>query len=275
MPGPTALIELCCRTSDRTAGGGRGAEMLAALLADRLGAEARRIGTRQPPRTADWRDDLRDARGCILEAGGQIDDALAGGRFPVMTASDCSICMTTLPAVRRHHPDVRVLWLDAHPDFNTPDTTTSGYLGGMGLAAACGRWPSGLINAADAIDPARVTLCGVRDVDPGERAELELAGVPGVARASEVPALLAGAPVYVHLDLDVLDPDFFPAQFPVPHGLSPAGLRTLLAEVARATEVVGVEITAFEAPEDVELRAELAELVLDAAQPLFAQGAHD
>ncbi|HEX8103255.1 MAG TPA: arginase family protein [Solirubrobacteraceae bacterium] len=274
MPGPPALVELRCRTSDRTAGGGRGAAALAEELGERLGVDARRIGSPQPPRAAAWEADLRDSRGCLLEAGGQVDDALEAGRLPILLAGDCSICMTTLPAVARHHPGARVLWLDAHGDFNTPRSTASGFLGGMCLAAACGRWPSGLIQDAEAFDPARVTLCGVRDLDPGERAELELAGVPGVARASEVPALLDGAPVYVHLDLDVLDPDFFPAQFPVAHGMSPAGLRTLLAEVARATTIVGVEITAFEAPEDPEVQSDLARLVADAAQPLFAQGAH-
>ena len=68
---------------------------------------------------------------------------LAAGRFPLLTASDCSICMTTFQAVVRHAPDVHVLWLDAHADSNTPDTTPSGFLGGMCLAAACGHWDAG------------------------------------------------------------------------------------------------------------------------------------
>ena len=266
-----SLVALRCRTSDRTPGGGRGTEALAAELGERLGIEARTIGSPGDPVEADWSDDLRDSRGCLLEAGGQVDDALAAGNFPILLASDCSICMTTLPAVVRHHPEVRVLWLDAHGDFNTPDSTPSGFLGGMCLSAACGRWEAGL--AEQVLDPARVTLCGVRDLDPGERVALELAGVPGVARPSEVAELVRGHPVYVHLDLDVLDPGIFPAQFPVDHGLSRAGLRTLLAEVARAATVVGAEITAFEAPEDPEERERLAEMVADAAEPLLAQGA--
>ena len=52
--------------------------------------------------------------------------------------------MTTLPTVLRHVPEARVVWLDAHGDFNTPATTPSGFLGGMCLAAACGRWDAGL-----------------------------------------------------------------------------------------------------------------------------------
>ena len=59
---------------------------------------------------------------------------LAAGSFPVVTSCDCTICMTTFQAVVRHHPAARVLWLDAHGDFNSPDTTPSGFLGGMCLA---------------------------------------------------------------------------------------------------------------------------------------------
>lgn len=267
----TRVVAVRCRTSDRTAGGGRGVEALAAAIETRLGTAARVIGSPETPREAGWEDDLRDSRGCLLEAGGQVDDALAAGDFPVLLAADCSVCITTLPAAVRHHPGVRVLWLDAHGDFNAPDTTPSGFLGGMCLAAACERWDSGLVAADEGLDPSRVTLCGVRDLDPGERVALELAGVPGVARPSEVADLVRGALVYIHLDLDVLDPGIFPARFPAPHGLSRAGLRTLLAETARAATVVGLEITAFEAPEDDAERARLADLVLDATEPLFAR----
>lgn len=262
-----SLVSMRCRTSDRTAGGGRGAEALGQALSARFGLEARTIGRPAEPRDGTWEDDLRDSRGCLLEAGGQVDDALDAGDFPVLLASDCSICITTLPAVVRHVEGVRVLWLDAHGDFNTPDSTPSSFLGGMCLSAACGRWRAGL--AEPSLDPARVLLCGVRDLDPGERAELELAGVPGVARPSEVPDLLRDAPVYLHLDLDVLDPGVMAAQFPVEHGLSLAGLRTLLAEVGRAARFVGVEITAFEAPEDEQERTRLAESIADALEPVL------
>ena len=127
----------------------------------------------------------------------------------------------------------------------------------MCLAAACGRWDSGF---EPALEPSRVLMCGVRDLDPGERVLVETAGV-GNARPSEVVPALAGQKVYVHLDLDVLDPSVLPAQFAVPHGLSDTGLRTLLADVARDCDVVGVEVTAFEAPEDPDERARRTDLV--------------
>jgi arginase len=269
-----AVIGLLCRTSDRTAGGARGAAALAELLANRLGERARMVGSPGEPAPSNWEDDLRDSRGCILEAGGQIEDALAAGHFPILCSSDCSICLTTLPTVARLVPRVRVLWLDAHGDFNTPDTTPSGFLGGMCLAGACGRWATGFDGTLDSAD---VVMVGSRDLDAGERAELDLAGVARVERFSQVADAVDGADVYVHLDLDVLDPDLFPAQFAAPGGLSDQGLRTLLDEVSQAAaRVVGLEITAFEAPEDEGERARLAELAADAVMPLlpaFASGA--
>jgi arginase len=256
-----AVIALLCRTSDRDARGAQGAQALATELAARLGTEARMVGSPGEPRDGNWDDDLRDSYGCLLEAGGQLEDALAAGRYPVLTASDCSICLTTLPTLVRHRPDAWVLWLDAHGDFNSPDTTPSGFLGGMCLAAACGVWDSGL---GAGVDPARVVMCGVRDVDPGERVLLETRGVGLVERPGDLADHLRGLPVYVHLDLDVLDPAVMPARFPAPGGLSDGGLRTLLAEVAEAAELIGVEITAFPAPERAKRVATIVEPLLPA-----------
>ena len=261
-----ALVAMLCRTSDRTHGGARGARALADALGERLQIEPRIIGTPGEPREAHWDEDVVASRGCLLEAGGQVDDALTAGRFPILLASDCSICMTTLPTVLRHRPDAWVLWLDSHGDFNTPETSPSGFLGGMCLAAACGEWDPGL--GAQPIDPTRVVLSGVRDLDAKERVLLELRGIDN-DRPSQLADRLAGMPVYIHLDLDVLDPSVFPAQFPVEGGLSDGGLRRLLAEVAGATEIIGIEITAFEAPEDELETAGLAELVTAIVDPLL------
>jgi arginase len=242
-----AVTALLCRTSDRIAATSAGARELALALAERIGVEARMVGTPGEPGDTRYDDDLRDARGCLLEAGGQVEDALRDGRFPVLTSSDCSICITTLPAVARLRPEAWVLWLDAHPDFNDPDTTASGFLGGMCLSAACGVWDAGLDSGA--IDPARVVMCGIRDVDAGERVLLDTTGVGLVERPSQLAELLAGRPVFVHLDLDVLDPNVMPGlHWPVAGGFSDGGLRTLLAEVAEAAEIIGVQVTDLPQP---------------------------
>ncbi|HEY1594248.1 MAG TPA: arginase family protein, partial [Thermoleophilaceae bacterium] len=129
-----SLIAHRCRTSDRTPGAARGVQELAPLVAKRLGQEAREIGTPSDPQVGDWREDLANSRGCLLEAGGQVDDALSGGNAPVLLAGECSIAITTLKAALKNRPDAKVLWLDAHGDYNTPETSGSGYLGGMCLA---------------------------------------------------------------------------------------------------------------------------------------------
>jgi arginase len=266
-----SLVLLRCRTSDRTPGAGRGAETLAPLVGKALGVEPRVIGSPGDPRADGYDQALRDSRGCLLEAGGQVDDALSDGNVPLLLAGDCSICLTTLPAALRYRPEARVLWLDAHGDYNTPDTTVSGFLGGMCLAGACGEWDSGL---AEPVPPERVVLAGVRDLDDGERELLEdspatVIGASTVETLVAVKNALDGAPVFVHLDLDVLDPEHFPAQFPAPGGLRPDRLYDLLDSVSEDCELVGLEVTAFEAPEEEEPRQAAAETAMHVLQPLL------
>jgi arginase family enzyme len=272
-----SVVALLCRTADRSPGGVRGAQTLAPLIGKRLGVEPRTIGSPAEPRSTRYEEDLRDSRGCLLEAGGQIDDALSGGRVPVLAAADCSISVTTLPVALRHRPDAKVLWLDAHGDYNTPDTTGSGYLGGMCLAGACGEWDPGL---GDAIDPERLVLAGVRDLDGGERELLERSAAT-VIGASVVETLVAvknaldGAPVFIHLDLDVLDPEEFPAAVPAPGGLSSDKLYDLMEAVAEDSELVGIEVTAFEAPSDPDELADAAETAMRVLDPVLDRIAAD
>jgi arginase len=267
------LVELRCRTSDRTAGAARGAAALGTVLGERLGVEPRVIGKGEEPRAQPYDRDLEISRGCLLEAGGQVEDALAANELPVLLASDCSISLTTLPAVARLRPDAKVLWLDAHGDFNSPDTTPSSFLGGMCLAGACGVWDSGFDGR---MPPERVILCGIRDLDEGERLLLDASGAtvigPQVETLVYLQNALDAAPVYVHLDVDVLDPSILPAQFPAPGGLSAERLRDLIEAVADSSEVIGLEITALEAPDDGGERDRLAALVADAVAPLLSAG---
>jgi arginase family enzyme len=227
-----------------------GAEALAAAVAEYVGVEPRFVGSPGEPRDGNFDDDLRDSRGCLLEAGGQVDDALAAGDFPLLFSGDCSICLTTLAAVHRHRPDAKVLWLDAHGDFNNPDTTPSGFLGGMCLGGAVGEWDAGL---AEPFPPEQLVMAGIRDLDGGEREILERSAATVIGASLEtlvaVQNALDGSPVYVHLDVDVLDSDEMPAQFPAPGGLRSDKLYDLLEAVADECEVVGVEVTALIAPD--------------------------
>lgn len=225
-----SVVGLLCRTSDRGPEAAQGTRELADLL------DARIIGSPGEPRAFGWEEDLRDAHGCLLEAGGQVDDAFEAGRVPILLTGECSVAVATLPIVARRRPDAHVLWLDAHADFNTPDTTLSGYLGGMCLAGACGLWETGF---DPPLDPGRVIMYGVRDVEGGERVALDFSGVHRIDAAGQ----LQGLELYVHLDLDVLDPTAFPAAYPARAGLAPSALREFLTEVARTCEIAGAEIT--------------------------------
>ena len=117
-------------------------------------------------------------------------------------------------------------------------------------------------------------LAGVRDLDDGERDLLGASGVT-VIGASNVETLVAvknaldGAPVYVHLDLDVIDPEHFPAQFPAPGGLHPEKLYDLAEAVVEDCELVGLEITAFEAPDDPGAHAVAAETAMRVVEPFL------
>jgi arginase len=242
---PLSVTCLRGRTSDRTDGAGAGAQ----ALAERLGG--RMVGEPQPGRPRDWSEDLPAARPVLEAAAAELSAALDRGELPLLTASDCTISIATLPIVARRVPGVRFLWIDAHGDFNTPATTPSGFLGGMCLAAACGRWDAGW---PDTIDPVSVWFLGVRDLDAGERVEVERAGV-----RTGVPD---EGPVYVHLDLDGLDPSVMPVQFPVPGGLGAGEVRDVLAALVRDGRLVGLEVTAFEHPDRIDVVAGILEPVL-------------
>jgi arginase len=222
----------------------RAIEPVARALGDRLGVQPRLIGSpREAERTSDWAGDLRDARGLLLEAGGQLEDALGAGRSPILISGDCAVAMGTLPVLARLRPDARVLWLDAHGDYNTPDTSPSGWLGGMGLAGACAEWETGLPGA---FASQRLVLCGVRSLDAGERDTLARSDAvvigPSLETLVYMQHALDGAPVFVHLDPDVLDPEFFGAEYPAPGGLTPERLYDLLDAVADGCELIGLEV---------------------------------
>jgi arginase len=242
------------------------------LVAGALGVEPRFIGSTGEVRETRYQEDLSASRGCLLEAGGQVDDALSGGNTPVLLAADCAVAASTLAAVIRNRPDARILWLDGHGDYNTPETSGSGYLGGMCLSAATGEWETGL--GGEAVAAGQVVLAGVRDLDPGERELLERSAAT-VIGASPVETLVAaknaleGDPVFIHLDLDVIDPEHFPAAVPAPGGLHPDKLYDLMDSVLEDSELVGIEITNFDAPDDEDALAVATETAMHVLEPVL------
>ena len=163
--------------------------------------------------------------------------ATAGDRYlPIVLGGDHSIALGTLGGLASKYGAGGVLWFDAHGDLNTPETSPSGNVHGMPLAAALGLATDAFASDAwplPALDPERVVLIGVRSLDEGERelvrrlgvavytmTDLDRRGVEPVVR--EALEQVDGAPfVHVSLDMDVVDPDVAPGVgTPVRGGLS-------------------------------------------------------
>jgi arginase len=165
----------------------------------------------------------------------EVRKTVEAGRMPLVLSCNCGAASGTLAGL----PEERlgVLWFDAHGDFNTPETTPSGYLDGMGLATASGLCWKKLSHSIPNFRPVparQIVHAGGRSFDLEEEQLLIESGVQ-VVTAAEIQAEGVSAAldpafenlsdlartVYLHLDLDVLDPTLAPANhFPAPGGLS-------------------------------------------------------
>ena len=190
-----------------------------------------------------------DTRARIGRNGGIIADLVAAtraaGRVPLVLGGDCLVAIGIVAGIRRSSPGPLALaYFDAHGDFNTPETSPSGYLPGMPLACVCGRGLDDLRRAAGLLEPvaeADVALLGVRDLDPPERAVLDTTPV----RRFEPDQLDAFAPLalptYLHIDLDTLDPSLAPGvTHPAPGGLAPAQVVGTARRVPREFAAIAV-----------------------------------
>jgi arginase len=174
-----------------------------------------------------------------------VADAVArAAARPLLLSGDCPTALGVVAGLQRRYRDLAVVWLDAHGDFNTPAITTSGYLGGMPLAMLTGRAPElfcdalGLRPVADT----DVVLADARDLDPAERDALTVSQVRRVPAdpAAIISALdgLGRTPVYLHLDVDVIDSAQLPGlRFPSGPGPSVTQIEECLAAVCATADV--------------------------------------
>jgi arginase/N-omega-hydroxy-L-arginine amidinohydrolase len=255
-----------------TNAGMHGAALLARAAAVRLQAPLRELGVPEPAMNLGWRENLAKASPYLGDVAGQLDEVMRDHRLPFVFANRCGVSLATIAAMLRHRPEARIVWCDAHGDFNTPATTPTGYLGGMVLPALCGLWDSGF---GAGLSPDRIVLAGARDLDPGESELIAAHGVTviaakdGMIDAGRVIDAVDGAPVWLHVDTDVVDPLYLPAEYRVGGGLHPAALRSLLRELVRVSELVGFELTEFEAPSNPGRRARAVQTVIRMIEPVF------
>jgi arginase len=256
---------------DRNSRAMMGARLLGEALAARVGATPTIIGQVTAPVGGTWQEELAAARPRLRALVDSLERAFSARRTSITTLSRCAVALATLPIVAKHRPGTCIVWFDAHGDINTPDTTLTGYLGGMVLTGAAGHWDSGLGGDLDLKD---VVLVGARDLDPAERALVD-AGSPtlvtaGPNLAQRLRSAIADRAIYVHIDCDVLEPGLVPTEYRVRGGLTFDDLRESCHVLAH-NEVVGLEIAELEAtPGDAAAASSIAGLV-DALEPLITR----
>jgi arginase len=174
---------------------------------------------------------LKEIRDTCVTAADMVVQSLEEGRTPVVLGGDHSVAAGTVSGVsefyRRQNQRVGLIWMDAHSDINTPETSPSGNVHGMPLAALLGLGPellASIYGYSPKIDPSNVVLMGVRDIDPAERENIKLAGINevytmrdiderGMRTVMEEALRAAGrgtAGYHVSLDMDWIDPEDAP-----------------------------------------------------------------
>jgi arginase len=181
-----------------------------------------------------------------------VAEALRAGSRPVSLAGDCCAAVPVLAGMRAAGVEPTLIWIDAHADFNTPETSPSQFLGGMPLAMMVGRGPQWMCQAVGLtpFPEERVWLIDGRDLDPLERAALDASRV-NRARVADLAGLkLDGlkleGPVLVHIDLDVIDAAEAPGfNYPVPGGPGVAETADACARLAARTDIRAISISGW------------------------------
>lgn len=263
---------------DTRMGAGPG-HLLRSGLADRLAQRGHRVDLDEVRLATDgFATEAAKVFDVQRRLAASVRNAAARGELPVVLAGNCSTSVGTVAGLRERVSEV--VWLDAHADFNTPDTTVTGFLDGMALAMLTGRCWGGMTGTVEGftpVDEASVYLVGARDIDAAEDAVLTAskvrripaAGAPGALESALGPARDDG--IYLHLDLDVLDPrEATINQFAAPAGLSRDDVIAVIRTAAECRRLEALAITAFDPAFDANGRA--TELVAEILESALAGG---
>lgn len=197
----------------------------------------------------------------VVDIGRQLRIAVRQAReqemLPVVLAGNCNSCIGTLAGLEPD--DTGIVWLDAHPDFHTPETSRSGFLDGMSLAMAVGHCHEdlrGRIGFSRPVAEDKVCLLGVRDVEDGERERLAESGI-----SDEPPQEVES--VYLHIDLDVLNAEESPGvNYRGPGGWTLKEACALVQSVATELPLGAVNLTNYRPDYDPEGKSAWAALEL-------------
>ena len=214
---------------------------------------------------------------------------LRAGRLPVLLGGDHCLGIGSISAVARHCRDtgkkLRVLWLDAHADFNTSVLTPSGNLHGMPVACLCGHGPQALVEiggTVPAINPKVVRQIGIRSVDPGEKRFVQQAGLEvfdmryidemGMRHTMELALATLDANTHLHVsfDVDFLDPAIAPGvATTVPGGPTYREAQLCMEMIADTHRLASLDVMELNPALDV--RNQTAELAVDLIESLFGK----
>ena len=243
--------------------------VLGPLLADRLGAE-KRVRIPFNPRER-WLSAAREA--CRGLSDGVLA-SLRDGATPMVLGGECTIAAGALSGALNAEPELSLLYFDAHGDFNTLATTPSHYISGMVLAHLCGRSVAPLLfPGARKISDDRVALVGARSLDSGEIANLDRSRVLRIALDRQHPEALGliawsrRRSVWVHVDIDIIDPSEFPAvAFAAVDGPPMKAVADVLRQVFTVADVRGISVCGYDARADRggSLAVPLADLLANA-----------
>lgn len=206
---------------------------------------------------------LQEIAETSVEVAERVRETLDAGRFPLCLGGDHSAAIGTLAGVSAHFQGrgepVGLVWIDAHGDMNTPETTPSGNVHGMTLAASLGLGPEPLtriLGYAPKLDPKRCALIGVRDLDPLEREQVRASGLqvftmrdvdergmgPVVAEAIAL-AGGDGGNLAVSFDMDAVDPSEAPGVgTPVPGGITYREAHLAMELLAESGRMVALDL---------------------------------
>lgn len=199
-------------------------------------------------------DDEERRRAAHAGLADQVADALETGDRPVSVAGDCCAAIPVLAGARRAGLEPSLLWLDAHGDLNTPETSPSGFVGGMPLAMLVGAGDLAMLEELDLepIAPDRVSLLGGRDLDPGESDILEATPIRHLPDLRKLtPTTIPDGPLWVHFDVDVVDPGEVPAvAYPAPGGPSARAVAEAFDLLAAGGRVAIVSMSCWDPERD-------------------------
>jgi arginase len=178
-----------------------------------------------------------------------VEEVVKDDRRPVSIAGDCCTALGMLAGLSRSGIDPQLIWFDAHGDFNTWETTPSGFLGGMPLAMLAGLGEQTILEILE-ISPLpqeSIILTDARDLDPGEK---ELVASSGIIHLEDPLTLLdiplPPGPIWIHFDTDIIDPAYVPAQnYPAPGGIDPEGLGQIFRRLAEDGSIAAVSLSSW------------------------------